>query len=60
MLTLLFSTICFRARCDGGVCHNEFLVQLVSDLTGRTMDRPVHMDMTSLGAAFLAGLVVGW
>ncbi|KAK2155686.1 hypothetical protein LSH36_233g02016 [Paralvinella palmiformis] len=46
-------------RCDGGVCNNEFLVQLVSDLTGRTMDRPVHMDMTSLGVAFLAGLAVG-
>jgi|SRR6218665_129381 len=47
------------SRCDGGVCNNGFLVQMVSNLTGRKIDRPQHMDMTSLGAAFLAGLAVG-
>jgi putative glycerol kinase 5 len=46
-------------RCDGGVCTNPFLAQLVSDLTGRKLDKPVHMDMTSLGAAFLAGMAKG-
>lgn len=46
-------------KCDGGVCNNGFLVQMVSNLTGRKIDRPHHMDMTSLGAAFLAGLAVG-
>ena len=44
---------------DGGVCNNTFLMQLVSNLTGCTLDRPEHVDMTSLGAAFLAGLAVG-
>lgn len=46
-------------KCDGGVCNNGFLVQMVSNLTGRKIDRPRHMDMTSLGAAFLAGLAIG-
>jgi putative glycerol kinase 5 len=46
-------------KCDGGVCNNNFVVQLISNLTGCTIDRPEHMDMTSLGAAFLAGLAVG-
>ena len=34
-------------------------MQLISNLTCRTLDRPEHVDMTSLGAAFLAGLAVG-
>lgn len=46
-------------RCDGGVCNNSFLMQMIADLTNRSLDRPKHMDMTSLGAAFLAGLAVG-
>ena len=46
-------------KCDGGVCKSDFLLQLVADMTGREIDRPEHMDMTSLGAAFLAGLAVG-
>lgn len=46
-------------KCDGGVCRNDFLMQLVSDITGKQINRPEHMDMTSLGAAFLAGLAVG-
>jgi len=49
----------FRVRVDGGVSNNGFLMQLISNLTSRTLDRPEHVDMTSLGAAFLAGLAVG-
>ncbi len=46
-------------RCDGGVTNNNFLMQLAADLTNCDIDRPKHVDMTSLGAAFLAGLAVG-
>jgi len=34
-------------------------MQLISHLTAAQIDRPKNMDMTSLGAAFLAGLAVG-
>ena len=46
-------------RCDGGVCNNDFVMQLISNLIGVSIDRPSNMDMTSVGAAFLAGLAVG-
>ena len=46
-------------RCDGGVCNNDFLVQLMSDLINVPFDRPSNMETTSLGVAFLAGLAVG-
>jgi len=34
-------------------------MQLVSNVTSCTLDRPDNLDMSSLGAAFLAGLAVG-
>ncbi|XP_041357240.1 putative glycerol kinase 5 isoform X2 [Gigantopelta aegis] len=46
-------------RVDGGVCNNTFLMQLMSDLVNKSLDRSKHTDMTSLGAAFLAGLATG-
>ncbi|XP_021372117.1 putative glycerol kinase 5 [Mizuhopecten yessoensis] len=47
-------------RADGGVCNNDFLMQLISDLTGQLIDRSKQRaDITSLGAAFVAGLHAG-
>ncbi|XP_066266272.1 putative glycerol kinase 5 isoform X1 [Branchiostoma lanceolatum] len=46
-------------RADGGVSNNSFVMQLTADLLNRTITRPKHVDMSSLGAAFLAGLAVG-
>ncbi|XP_022257261.1 putative glycerol kinase 5, partial [Limulus polyphemus] len=46
-------------RIDGGVSNNDFLVQLVADLTEHPVNRPKQRDMSCLGAAFLAGLAVG-
>ncbi|KAH9487676.1 putative glycerol kinase 5 [Bulinus truncatus] len=46
-------------RVDGGVTNNNFLVQLMADLVDQTIDRSQHVDMTCLGAAFLAGLAKG-
>lgn len=49
-----------HVRVNGGVCNNDFLVQLMADLTDQVMDRSTqHENMTSLGAAFLAGLHAG-
>lgn len=47
-------------RMDGGVSSNNFVVQLTADLFGRTVSRPQHTEMSSLGAAFIAGLTVGF
>lgn len=34
-------------------------MQMTSDLINETIDRPVHVDMSCIGAASLAGLAVG-
>ncbi|XP_046543168.1 putative glycerol kinase 5 [Haliotis rubra] len=44
---------------DGGVCSNDFIMQLMSSLVNTSIDRSKQPDMTSLGAAFLAGLAAG-
>lgn len=46
-------------RLDGGMSGNDFMAQLISDLTQRPVDRPVQKEMSALGAAFLAGLSIG-
>ena len=45
---------------DGGACANDFLMQLQSDLIGRDVYRPRCIETTALGAAYLAGLAVGY
>lgn len=44
---------------DGGACRNNLLMQIQSDLLGRTLKRPVFTETTSLGAVFAAGLGAG-
>jgi glycerol kinase len=44
---------------DGGVSRNDFVDQLLADLTGLKVERPKSSEMTMLGAAFLAGLHEG-
>ncbi|XP_071798630.1 glycerol kinase 5-like [Asterias amurensis] len=46
-------------RFDGGVSNNDFILQLVSSLLVQKIDRPQNLDMSCLGAAFLAGLGAG-
>ncbi|PVD18809.1 hypothetical protein C0Q70_21362 [Pomacea canaliculata] len=41
---------------DGGVSTNDFLMQLMADVTNQSIERSADSDMTSRGAAFLAGL----
>ncbi|MEC0369412.1 glycerol kinase GlpK [Paenibacillus chibensis] len=47
-------------RVDGGAVHNNFLMQFQSDILGVTVERPVVNETTALGAAYLAGLAVGY
>lgn len=39
--------------------NNDFIVQLVADLTGLRVERPVDVEMSSLGCAFIVGLQMG-
>lgn len=41
-------------RVDGGMASNDLFVQLQADVLGLPVTRPVHLETTSLGAAFLA------
>lgn len=47
-------------RADGGAVANNFLMQFQADLLGIPVVRPVVMETTALGAAFLAGLATGF
>ncbi len=47
-------------RVDGGAVANNFLMQFQSDILGVPVDRPVVSETTALGAAYLAGLAVGF
>lgn len=45
---------------DGGASNNNFLMQFQSDILGTKVKRPKIVETTALGAAFLAGLAVGF
>ncbi len=47
-------------RVDGGASRNSMLMQYQADLTGVVVERPVITETTALGAAYLAGLAVGF
>lgn len=47
-------------RVDGGASANDFLMQFQSDLLGAEILRPKMIETTALGAAYLAGLGVGY
>lgn len=49
-----------RVKVDGGAVVNNALMQLQADLLGTQVDRPVVNETTALGAAYLAGLGVGF
>jgi glycerol kinase len=47
-------------RVDGGAANNNFLMQFQADLLDATVIRPTITETTALGAAYLAGLAVGF
>jgi glycerol kinase len=46
-------------RVDGGMVNNNWFVQNLSDITNIPIDRPVTVETTALGVAYLAGLQRG-
>jgi glycerol kinase len=48
-----------RLRVDGGASKNELLMRFQGDLLNADVERPVSVETTALGAAYLAGLGVG-
>jgi glycerol kinase len=46
-------------RVDGGMVHNELLMQFQADILGVDVIRPMTTETTALGAAFAAGLATG-
>lgn len=49
-----------RLKVDGGAVKNNLLMQFQSDILGVPVERPVVNETTALGAAYLAGLAVGY
>lgn len=47
-------------KVDGGASANNFLMQVQADITGAPVERPGCIETTAMGAAYLAGLAVGY
>ncbi len=47
-------------RADGNISKSDFLLQFQADILGITVERPVFTNTAALGAAYLAGLAVGY
>jgi len=47
-------------RADGGMVMNDLLMQFQSDILGKPVVRPIVRETTALGAAYAAGLAVGF
>ena len=46
-------------RVDGGAAANNYLMQFQADILGIVVERPMQIETTGLGAAYLAGITVG-
>lgn len=47
-------------KVDGGACRNNLIDQFTSDILGIPVERPDNVETTAAGAAYLAGLAVGY
>jgi len=47
-------------RVDGGAAKNDWLMQFQADISNLPVERPLHIETTSLGVGFLAGLGIGY
>ena len=47
-------------KVDGGASANNFLMQFQADMLDKPVNRPSCLESTALGAAYLAGLAVGY
>jgi glycerol kinase len=53
-------TPCTELRVDGGASASDLLLQIQSDLLRTRIVRPASIETTALGAAYLAGLAIGY
>ncbi len=63
LLTLMSQESGYELPClrvDGGAAENKFLMQFQADILGVRVDLPKTTETTALGAAYLAGLAVGF
>lgn len=51
---------CKALRIDGGMVKNDWLCGFLADIIEVPVERPKEIETTALGAAFLAGLHIGW
>ncbi|CCO22370.1 glycerol kinase GlpK [Maridesulfovibrio hydrothermalis] len=49
-----------KLRVDGGAVANDLILQIQADMLGTPVERPMCIETTALGAAYLAGLAVGF
>lgn len=55
------SGMCLKSlKVDGGASANDFLMQFQADIVNTSVHRPKCIETTALGAAYLAGLAVGY
>ena len=47
-------------KVDGGASGNNFLMQVQADISNAPVNRPKCVETTAMGAAYLAGLAVGY
>lgn len=47
-------------KVDGGACANNLLMQMQADISNAPVNRPSCVETTAMGAAYLAGLAVGY
>ncbi len=47
-------------KVDGGASKNNYLIQFQSDISESELIRPKNVETTAMGAAYLAGLAVGY
>jgi glycerol kinase len=50
----------YSIKVDGGAARNDFLMQMHADMLDAEVVRPINPEATSLGAAYMAGLAVGY
>ena len=48
-----------NARTDGGISNNDFVLQLIADITNKSIIRFPSPDMSAIGAALMAGVEKG-
>lgn len=47
-------------KVDGGAANNRFMMQFQSSISQSKVIKPTNVETTAMGAAFMAGLAVGY